>query len=570
MPSRRMPVEPFSADAVPAVQPAIADPPNRGLRAAGGSHSGLRRDDNQDLFHVDLARGLFMVIDGVGGQAAGGQAADVALTMLRARLERETGPVDERVREAITVANNEILRAAAARPEWRGMACVLTVAVVTDGAATIGHVGDTRLYKLREGRIDKVTRDHSPVGEREDAGELSEFEAMRHPRRNEVYRDVGSDPHAVGDADFIEIDTVPFERDAAMLLCSDGLSDLVPSAAIAALVAEHAGDPDGVVRALIGAANDAGGKDNVTVVYVEGDRFAARHHVGATASTAASQPKARHSWRRLAAYAIVFALAVVAAVAMLAQIGLIEWRPRAPVLGSGNVFSAEQVVRPGESISDAIARAGTGSQVVVEPGEYREQLRLRDGVRVVSREPRGATLRLPAGAAEGEAAVIANGLSSGNFAGFRIVGDAATPLGTGLAAHDSVLSIVDVEVTGATAAAIELRGAGVSLVGADVHDNPGAALVIRANAAPRVANSTFARNGAPERGLPALVIEAGARPRFAGNVFRGVEPDLFRGLGAAARQDLVRDNWFAGVHEAAVTPNRTAPPKPQSPRRTRP
>ena len=569
MPSRT-PVEPFSANAATEVQTAIDDPPNPGLRAAGGSHSGLQREDNQDLFHVDLARGLFMVIDGVGGQAAGGQAADVALTMLRARLERETGPVAERVQEAITVANNEILRAAAARPEWRGMACVLTVAVVADGAATIGHVGDTRLYKLREGRIEKVTHDHSPVGEREDAGELSELEAMRHPRRNEVYRDVGSDPHAVGDAEFIEIDTVPFERDAALLLCSDGLSDLVPAAAIAALVEEHAGDPDAVVRALIDAANDAGGKDNVTVVYVEGDRFAAQHRAGSAASAAASRPRKRYSWSRLAAYVIVFGVAVAAAVALLSQLGLIEWLPRAPVLGTGSVFSVEQVVRPGESIADAIARAGTGSQVVVEPGEYREQLRLRDGIRVVSREARGATLRLPASAAEGEAAVIAQGLSSGNFAGFRIVGDAATPLGTGLSAHDSVLSIVDVEVTGATGAAIELGGAGVSLVGADVHDNPGAALVIRANAAPRVANSTFARNGAPERGLPALVIEAGARPRLAGNVFRGVEPDLFRGLDAAARQDLVRDNWFAGVHEAAVTPNKPAPPKPQAPRRARP
>ena len=109
------------------------------------------RDANEDRFHVDTARGLFMVIDGVGGQAAGGEAAALALSMLRARLERETGPVDQRVREAIAVANNEIHRAAASRPDWNGMACVLTVAVIKDGVATIGHVGDTRLYKIRAG-----------------------------------------------------------------------------------------------------------------------------------------------------------------------------------------------------------------------------------------------------------------------------------------------------------------------------------------------------------------------------------------------------------------------------------
>src|SRR6185436_18836024 len=103
-----------------------------------------------------------------------------ALSMLRQRLERETGPACERVREAIAIANNEIYRPASTRPEWDGMACVLTVAIVKDGVATIGLVGDTRLYKLRGGRIEKITHDHSPVGEREDAHEISERDAMRH------------------------------------------------------------------------------------------------------------------------------------------------------------------------------------------------------------------------------------------------------------------------------------------------------------------------------------------------------------------------------------------------------
>src|SRR5262245_28087836 len=177
----------------------------RRLTAAGGSHRGLQRQENQDRFHVDAGRGVFMVIDGVGGHAGGDKAAEVALAALRARLERETNPVDERVREAITLANNEIHRVASSQPEWLGMACVLTVAVVDGDFATVAHVGDARLYKLRHGRIAKITRDHSPVGEREDAGELAELEAMHHPRRNEVYRDVGSEPHAPGDPEFIEV-----------------------------------------------------------------------------------------------------------------------------------------------------------------------------------------------------------------------------------------------------------------------------------------------------------------------------------------------------------------------------
>src|SRR5215471_19210450 len=92
------------------------------LRAAADTNAGLQRDVNQDRIHVDLARGLFMVIDGVGGHAAGSKAADIALAAVRSRLERETGTPADRVREAIALANNEIHRAAAGRPEWNGMA----------------------------------------------------------------------------------------------------------------------------------------------------------------------------------------------------------------------------------------------------------------------------------------------------------------------------------------------------------------------------------------------------------------------------------------------------------------
>src|SRR5436190_1790848 len=244
------------------------------VKAAGDSHPGLQRSVNEDRFHCDAAHGIFIVVDGVGGQAAGEKAADTALATVRTRLERETGPVEDRVREAIALANNEVHRLASIRPEWQGMACVLTVAVVNNGDFVVGHVGDTRLYKLRAGRIEKLTRDHSPVGEREDAGELNEREAMEHPRRNEVYRDVGSEHHDPDDPEFIDILRQPLQTDAALLLCSDGLTDAVTSATITEIVSDLAGHPFEIVRARIDAANAAGGKDNVTIVYVEGPRFA--------------------------------------------------------------------------------------------------------------------------------------------------------------------------------------------------------------------------------------------------------------------------------------------------------
>jgi serine/threonine protein phosphatase PrpC len=162
------------------------------MRCAGASDPGRVRENNEDRFHVDVTRGIYIVVDGVGGQAGGETAAETALLQVRTRLERAAGSIEERLREAITLANNEVYRLSRTNAEWTGMACVLTAAVVADGQVTIGHVGDSRLYKLRRRTITKLTHDHSPVGEREDAGELDELDAMRHPRRNEVFRDVGS------------------------------------------------------------------------------------------------------------------------------------------------------------------------------------------------------------------------------------------------------------------------------------------------------------------------------------------------------------------------------------------
>lgn len=528
------------------------------LRVAGDSHPGLHREANEDRFHFDPQRGIFMVVDGVGGHAAGEQAADIAVSMLRARLERETGPVAERIREAITIANNEIHRRASLRPEWTGMACVLTVAVVENGRATVGHVGDTRLYKLRHMRIEKVTLDHSPVGEREDARELTEAEAMRHPRRNEVYRDVGSEPHAPGDPGFIDIVEVPFEPDSALLLCSDGLTDAVPSTAIAHVVREYAGHPYEIVRALIDAANESGGKDNVTVVYVERPQFAAAADVGTAPvrlpqpAQAAAEPAAGSSrWVTLALVLLAVAIAGMAALQTRDRwFPAVAERILRPAAGQGGVI----VVAESQSIGEALQRATAGATVLVEPGVYREQLRLPSGVRVESRVPRGAVIRLPGGASDAEAAVISADVHDAEFVGFRIVGDAATPLGTGLFVRDSTVKISDVEISGAKIAAAEFAGgAGASMIAADVHDNPGAGLAIRNGASPRIAHSQFARNGLSQQAAGALVVEPGARPRLTSNVFVGLRAESLAGLTAADRAA----NVFIPAEEARP---RTASP----------
>ena len=563
----------------------------RPLVAAGRSDAGVQREVNEDRCFVDAARGVFAVIDGVGGQAAGGRAADVALSMIRERLARETGPVANRIREAIAVANNEIYRLASTRSEWEGMACVLTIAIVGDGTVTVGHVGDTRLYKIRAGRIEKVTRDHSPVGEREDAGELSEYQAMRHPRRNEVYRDVGSELHDPGDDDFIDVEEFPFEPDAALLLCTDGLTDLVDTASIARVVEECAGDPEAVAGRLIDAANAAGGKDNVTVVYVEGQEVGGRvfslppatrplidaieHRPVATAvappaaGTIASpnSPLARRRWRAVVVLSLIvagFGLVFVWTGFRLPQFQA----PPATIIPAAIRAADVQVVQPGGSIADALRNATADSEVIVEPGEYREQVVLKDRVRLISRVPRAATIRLPATAPDSNAvpAVLASGLSSAELNGFRIVGDSATPLAVAIRVENAGVSIVDVEITGATDGAVEFAGrTAATLLGSDIHDNGGAAIVVYDGATPRIRHNAFARNGTSERAAGAFVLMKGGAPRFTSNVFLGLSPNSFATLDNEARVLLKNENWFVPVSERRASRS----PLPSRPRRSK-
>jgi len=285
-----------------------------GFSAAAGSHPGSCRETNEDRYELDPQAGFMLVVDGIGGKAAGEVAAALAADAIRRRLRRAHTPADDSVRDAILLANQRILERSTLEPELKGMACVLTLAVISDSGLTVGHVGDSRLYKLSAGGISKLTHDHSPVGDREERGELTETEAMRHPRRNEVFRDVGSQPHEAADEDFIELFTTGLERDAAVLLCSDGLSDMVTSVEMQRIVRKDAGDPEAVVAALIDVANAAGGKDNITVVYLEGPDFPDRIRTGETLplmrapiegdaqalTPDRTEPIHRHGWRQYA------------------------------------------------------------------------------------------------------------------------------------------------------------------------------------------------------------------------------------------------------------------------------
>jgi hypothetical protein len=229
-------------------------------------------------------------------------------------------------------------------------------------------------------------------------------------------------------------------------------------------------------------------------------------------------------------------------------------------LGSTTSVPNIQVVQGSESIAAAIERALPGSDVMVEPGEYRERLILKEGIRVVSRVPRGATIRLPISASDGDAgaAVVAEGLTNAELAGFRIIGDAATPLGVGISVTGGGLSIVDAEITGATKAGIDFgERSTATLLASDIHDNPGAAMIIRAFANPRVTNNVFTRNGMSERASGNFVLELGSTPKFEKNVFVGLSPDVFVTLDEATRLSLKQLNWFIPTRE--IVPPRPGP-----------
>ncbi len=337
------------------------------LLSAGISEQGNVRGNNEDRCHIDSERGIYLVVDGMGGQAAGEEAAEIAVKTIRGRLERPTESPELRIREAIALANNAIYEAAASNPAWNGMACVLTVAVLEDGTATVGHVGDSRAYKLAGGKIEKVTKDHSPVGEREDAGQLSEDAAMRHPRRNEVYRDVGSAPRTPDDPDFVEIYRVPFGGGDALLICSDGLSDVVTSRRLATVIETNAGNPDRALQTLIAEAV-ATGKDNVSAILVEGENF---HASGpAVLAEPATAPRKR-SWRLLWA---VPALAIAFGAGYAVQLFKTPPPHQARILRVGNGGFV--------TVVEAVMRAEPGDEVEVGAGHYPEQVVLKEGTRL--------------------------------------------------------------------------------------------------------------------------------------------------------------------------------------------
>lgn len=537
-----------------------------GLRAAARTDCGRQRRENEDRYFLDLDSGVLLVIDGVGGHAAGEIAARIAHDTILKRLERQDAAADVRVREAITLANQQILLQAQDSPARKGMACVLTLALLEGRRLTVGHVGDTRLYRFSPDGIAKMTHDHSPVGEREDAREISETEAMQHARRNEVFRDVGSEPREPDGAEFIEVIVTSVDDEVALLLCSDGLSDMLPSLEINRIVRRHAGDPARVTDALVDAANQAGGTDNVTVLYVETPRFAtsagharvmpmarqAPQQVAtealdgfdgvapdATRAAPAEAPQAaaasqgartdgsflRSRWVALVAGVLLGAAAALALFQVpLAQLRLPGFLNRP---GPGTAESPRELLVGGAAagtfltIAEALGQARDGDVIRVHPGRYAEALELRRTVTLISDQPQGALLVAPPN--EKSWASVTVWAQGAVLRGFRISNEGRAGH-VGVRVHTGAVDIDDVAFEGGMAVGLDAVGAGsralvrgsrfLGVTGVPVQVGEGARVTLRQNlfrAAPRAKGPAIACASAA-----GLTLDANIFMHFAG------------------------------------------------------
>lgn len=227
------------------------------LRVAARTDVGRVREGNEDAFLI--RHPIYAIADGMGGHLGGEVASKLAVDTV-AGLAASGTPLAERIAEA----NLAVLERSKSDRAVAGMGTTFTGVELADGVAHVAHVGDSRAYLFRSGTLEALTEDHTLVHELVRSGEIDEAAARTHPQRSVILRCVGTEPTVVVDEGRVDLHTGD-----RLLLCSDGLTEMLDDAAVASLLGETAGDPDAAAERLVAAANDAGGSDNITVIVLD-------------------------------------------------------------------------------------------------------------------------------------------------------------------------------------------------------------------------------------------------------------------------------------------------------------
>lgn len=232
--------------------------------SVGTTDVGLVRKNNEDAYAIDDHAGYYALADGMGGAAAGEIASLIFVDTVREIFAyKETAHVGEsssQIQKAFITANQRILEHVREHPDHRGMGCTAELLVCTGDGFVLGHMGDSRTYRLRDGVLKQLTKDHSLVQEQIDKGIITLTEARTSPHRNIILRALGTSESP--SLDIIRGKTIPGDL---FLLCSDGLTDMIEDEDVLNLLTSSQ-DLVGVAGNLVAAAKGAGGKDNVTVV----------------------------------------------------------------------------------------------------------------------------------------------------------------------------------------------------------------------------------------------------------------------------------------------------------------
>ena len=248
---------------------AAPTPPAMTVEFFSATDTGRARSNNEDSVALDETAGLAVLADGMGGYNAGEVASGMLTAFIRTELgrwlqEAAASASDAEVRRAMDIcvdnANRAIYQAANANPQYAGMGTTLVLSVFREGRVLVGHVGDSRAYRLRGGKLAQITRDHSLLQEQIDAGLLTPEQAAFSANKNLVTRAVG-----VEDTVALEAHVHELQSGDLVLMCSDGLSDMLDDASIEQLLQQHDALP-ALGAALIDAANQAGGRDNIAVI----------------------------------------------------------------------------------------------------------------------------------------------------------------------------------------------------------------------------------------------------------------------------------------------------------------